>query len=82
MRIKEDQASSQSTCEDAERVSPERLSDRRLQVHHGSGDLQRGVALVLDTVHVLDRVSRKSVDQDTGGVGFGHALHLEGKGKE
>lgn len=66
-------------CEDVKRVSLERLSDRKLQVHHGSGDLQRGVAFILDAVHVLDRVSRKSVDKDTGGIGFGHVLHLEGR---
>lgn len=48
-------------------------------MHHGSGDAQRRVAFILHTVHVLDRVTSESVDKDTGGVGFGHALHLEGR---
>lgn len=60
----------------------QRLSDRRLQVHHGGGDAQRRVALVVDAVHVLDRVTGESVDKDTGGVGFGHVFHLEGSAEE
>ena len=57
-----------------------RLGDGNLQMHHGSGDAQRRVALIPDTVHVLDWVTGQSVDKDTGGVGFSHALHLEGQG--
>lgn len=59
----------------------ERLSHRSLQVHHGGGDGQRGVAVVPATVHVLDRVTGERVDEDTGGVGLGHALHLEDEGR-
>lgn len=55
----------------------ERPSDRRLPVHHGSRDGERRVALGPDTVHVPDRVAGQSVDEDTGGVGPGHAVHLE-----
>lgn len=55
------------------------LGDGNLQMHHGSGDGQRSVALIPDTVHVLDRVTGQSVDKDTGGVGFSHALHLKGQ---
>lgn len=59
-----------------EPVLPERLGDRRLQVHHGSRDAQGRVTLIPDAVHILDRVTRQSVDKDTGGVGFGHVLDL------
>lgn len=47
-------------------------------MHHGSRDAQRGQTLVPDTVHILQRVTGAGVDEDTGGVGFGQALHLEG----
>lgn len=60
-------------------VLPQRLSDRRILVHHGSGDIQCGVAFILDAVHILDGVARQSIDKDTGGVGFGHVLHLKGR---
>lgn len=48
-------------------------------MHHGSGDLQRGVAFILHTVHVLDGIPGQRVDEDPGGVGVGHVLHLHGK---
>lgn len=47
-------------------------------MHHGSGDLQRGVAFILHTVHVLDGIPGQRVDEDPGGVGVGHVLHLQG----
>lgn len=45
-------------------------------MNHGSRDVECGVALILQTVHVLQRVSRQGVDQNTRGVGIGHILHL------
>lgn len=58
----------------------QRLDHRRLRGHHGSGDLQRGVALVPHAVHVLEGIPSQRVDEDPGGVGVGHVLHLEGAG--
>lgn len=47
-----------------------------MKVNHGSRDVECGVALILHTVHVLKRVSRKSVDKHARGVGFSHILNL------
>ena len=48
-------------------------------MHHGSWDAERSVTFIPNTVHILDWVTRKGTDKDTGGVGFGHVLYLEEK---
>lgn len=53
------------------------LSDRHLHVHHGSRDAKRNVALVFGAVHVLDRAPGERIDEDSGGVGLGHAPDLQ-----
>lgn len=47
-------------------------------MHHGSRDLQGGVAFILHAVHLLDGTPSERVDQDPGGLGGGHVLHLQG----
>lgn len=55
------------------------LGDRNLHVHHGSRDAKRNVALIVGAVHVLDWVSGERIDENSRGVGLGHAPNLQDK---
>lgn len=60
-----------------EPILPERLSDRRVLMHHGSWDAEQRETLIPNTVHILEWISREGIDKDTGGIGLGHALNLK-----
>lgn len=57
-------------------ILPKQQSHWGLRVNHGSRDVECGVALVIHTVHVLEGVSRKRVDEQARGVRVGHVLNL------
>lgn len=60
-----------------EPILPEHLSDRRVLMHHGSWDAEQRETLIPNTVHILEWISREGIDEDTGGIGLGHALNLK-----
>lgn len=58
-------------------VSRQNLHHIWLKVQHGCRNVQAGVTLVCNTVHVLNRVTGQSVNQNANGFRLGHGFNLK-----